>query len=350
VQTALWLVVVIAAGFLLRLTAGFSVPLVFAIFLAVLFTPVADWFEGFRLPRAVATGLSMVAVLGCLVLFGSIVALSASSIASKSSDYAQRGTELVASLSDWTEEVFEFDLSASLQRQELTLPPLVDRAVRPLTDVVEVVIGLLFTLIFYGFLLHFRAEMRSRLFEIFVYGSRRPGDRELAIVGAGTTVRRYLWIKFLMSIATGTAIGLAALALSLDFPLVWGLLAFGLNFIPSLGPMLAVLPAAAVGVVQSGFAYGFVVAAVMAGLHFLSGNVIEPVIFGYRLRLNFLVILLSLFVWGLVWGFAGMVLAVPITACLKLVLDYSPRPTVLGLLLGGASETPRRPPRPPRAT
>jgi predicted PurR-regulated permease PerM len=208
----------------------------------------------------------------------------------------------------------------------------------PVGDVAQILVGLLFTLVFFAFLFHFRHEIRDRLFEIAVEDSHAPRERELVIVGAGVTVRRYLWIKFVMSVATGTVIGLASWAMGLDFPLVWALIAVGLNFIPSLGPMLAVLPAALVALVQGGFAFGLLVTAVMTAIHFLSGNVIEPIIVGYRLRLNFLVVLLSLFVWGLVWGFAGMVLAVPITACIKLALDYSGRKTALGTILGSPHE------------
>jgi len=340
-RAAQWLFVLIAGGFLMRTTAGFSVPLAFAIFLTVLFAPAGEWLQRRRVPAPVTTALCFLAVLGIIAAFGVLVARSVASVAAKSSTYAQRARTMIDEVSAWSETYLSVDLAEVLTGQELELPPLVRQAMTPVGDVVQVLVGILFTLVFFAFLFHFREDMRARLFEIFVTRSRSPEERRLAIVGAGTTVRRYLWIKFVISLATGLVIGVAAAIMGLDFPLAWALLAVSLNFIPSIGPMLAVLPAALVALVQGGFAFGLLVTAVMAAIHFLSGNVIEPIIVGYRLRLNFLVILLSLFVWGLVWGFAGMVLAVPITACIKVALDYSGRSTALGLLLGAPGERPR---------
>lgn len=337
-RVALWLFVVLAGGFLLRVTAGFSVPLAFAVFLAVLFTPVGDFLERKRVPPAITTALCVLCVIAILTAFGVLVARSAASVAAKSETYAERARSIAQSMSDWAQSVLSIDLAGSLSRQELQLPPLLRQAMTPVGDVMQIVVGLLFTLVFFTFLFHFREDMRARLFAIFVENSNNSRERELAIIGAGTTVRRYLWIKFLMSVATGAAIGIASAVLGLDFPLAWALLAVGLNFIPSIGPMLAVIPAALVALVQGGFAFGLLVTAIMAAIHFLSGNVIEPIVVGYRLRLNFLVVLLSLFVWGLVWGFAGMVLAVPITACIKVALDYSGRRNPLGIILGSAHE------------
>jgi predicted PurR-regulated permease PerM len=311
---------------------------VFAAFLAVLFTPAGDFLERHAIPAALATAACVVVVLATLALFGALVSISVASVMAKSSTYADRASAIVASVSDWTERYLSLDLVEVLSTQQLQLPPLLQQAMTPVGDVAQILVGLLFTLVFFAFLFHFRHEIRDRLFEIAVEDSDSPRERELVIVGAGVTVRRYLWIKFVMSVATGTVIGLASWAMNLDFPLVWALIAVGLNFIPSLGPMLAVLPAALVALVQGGFAFGLLVTAVMTAIHFMSGNVIEPIIVGYRLRLNFLVVLLSLFVWGLVWGFAGMVLAVPITACIKLALDYSGRKTALGTILGSPHE------------
>jgi len=338
-RVALWLVVVIAGGFLLRITAGFSVPLVFAAFLAVLFTPGGDFLERHSVPAAVATALCMLAVLATLTLFGALVSISVASVMNKSSTYAERASEIMTSVSSWTEAYLSLDLVDALSTKDLKLPPLLQQAMRPVGDIAQVLAGLLFTLVFFSFLFHFRHEIRDRLFEIVVHDSDAARERELAIVGAGVTIRRYLWIKFVMSVATGAAIGLASWAMNLDFPLVWALIALALNFIPSLGPMLAVMPASLVALVQGGLPFGLLVTAVMAAIHFVSGNVIEPIIVGYRLRLNFLVVLLSLFVWSVVWGFAGMVLAVPITACIKLALDYSGRKTALGTILGSPHET-----------
>ena len=134
--------------------------------------------------------------------------------------------------------------------------------------------------------------------------------------------------------ATGLLLGFINFAIGLDFYVLWGVIAFLLNYIPSIGSIVAAVPAVALALVQLGPGWAVFVAASYLAVNLTIGNFIEPRILGRRLGLSPLVVILSLFFWGWVWGPAGMLLGVPMTVVVKLLLELSPDTRWLGVLLG----------------
>jgi AI-2 transport protein TqsA len=151
---------------------------------------------------------------------------------------------------------------------------------------------------------------------------------------AGPEIQRYLWIKTWVSLATGLLVGLSAALVGVDFPLIWGLLAFLLNYIPNFGSILAAVPAVLVALIQVGAWEASVLALFYVAINTVLGNILEPYWMGRRLHLSPLVVLLSLIFWGWVWGAAGLLLAVPITMVIKIALEHSPEVRWVALLLG----------------
>ena len=153
-------------------------------------------------------------------------------------------------------------------------------------------------------------------------------------------VRQYLVTKTLISLGTGFLTWIVLLTLGVDFPLVFGFIAFVLNFIPNIGSTIAVLFPFALSLLQfeSLFVPLFVIIG-LGGTQMTMGNVIEPRILGYNLNMSPLLILVSLIFWGWLWGIWGMVLAVPVTATIKIVFENMPTFRPLALLMEGPSET-----------
>jgi Predicted permease len=152
------------------------------------------------------------------------------------------------------------------------------------------------------------------------------------------TVQRYLGIKTGASLATGLLVGAFNLAIGLDFYILWGVLAFVLNYVPSIGSIVAAVPPVALALVQLGPGWAVAVLIVYIGVNLTIGNFIEPRILGRRLGLSPLVVILSLFFWGWVWGPAGMLLSVPMTVVVKLLLEIPPETRWLAVLLGPARD------------
>lgn len=137
-------------------------------------------------------------------------------------------------------------------------------------------------------------------------------------------VQRYIITKFLISLSLGLLVGVILRLFGVEFYIIWAMFAILLNFIPNIGSVFAVIMPTLMALVQYGsFGYAAIVAAVIIIVHNIVGNILEPKIFGNRLGLNPLVILLSLLIWGYIWGIVGMLLSVPLTAIVKIVLSNS---------------------------
>ena len=137
-------------------------------------------------------------------------------------------------------------------------------------------------------------------------------------------VQKYIITKFLISLSVGIVMGFTLWLFDVDFFIIWASFAVILNLIPNIGSVISVIMPTLIALVQyESFGYSFIVAAVLIVTQNIIGNIIEPKIFGDRLGLNPLVILLSLLLWGYLWGIVGMFLAVPLTAVLKIIISNS---------------------------
>lgn len=137
-------------------------------------------------------------------------------------------------------------------------------------------------------------------------------------------VQRYIVTKFLISLSVGLLVGIILRLFDIEFFIIWATFAVLLNFIPNVGSVIAVILPTLMTLVQyESFGYAIAVAVVLIIVQNIIGNIIEPKIFGDRLGLNPLVILLSLLLWGYIWGIIGMFLSVPLTAIIKIVFSNS---------------------------
>lgn len=147
-------------------------------------------------------------------------------------------------------------------------------------------------------------------------------------------LRHYMSMKTILSVLTGLIIGFSLWLIGVDYPLLWGVLAFILNFVPNIGSIIAAVPAVLLTIVQLGFTSALMVAGVYVVVNTIVGNFIEPKYMGKGLGLSTLVVFVSLVFWGWVLGPVGMLLSVPLTIAVKLALDSKPETQWLGHLLG----------------
>jgi predicted PurR-regulated permease PerM len=147
-------------------------------------------------------------------------------------------------------------------------------------------------------------------------------------------MKRYMVIKTFMSLASGILISVWLYILGVDYAILWGFLAFLLNYIPNIGSIVAAIPAVILAVVQLGFGSAVLVAAGYLVINFVEGNVIEPRLMGRKLGLSTLVVFLSLIFWGGLFGFVGAILAIPLTMTMKFAFESSESTRWIAVLLG----------------
>ncbi len=307
-------IIVVIAG--LRQAGQLVLPFLTAVFLAVVSFPVLAWLQHKKVPTPLAVLITVAAAAGVVSVLGVAVGRSVNEFSQVAPQYQARFQELANQILAWAEGV-------GLPASEWTLLDYVNP--EAIVDLIGGTLGALAGLLSNAFLV-----LLAVIFILFEAAGFRAklrlafGDRgaNLDRLGQMTLqVQNYLAIKTLVSVATGVLVGIWVWALGLDFPLLWGLVAFIFNYIPSLGSIFAAVPAVLLALVQLGPGRAAVVAIGYLAINIVFGNFVEPMMLGRRLGLSTLVIFLSLVFWGWVWGPVGMLLSVPLTMMLKIALE-----------------------------
>jgi predicted PurR-regulated permease PerM len=317
--------VVIVAG--IRFAASLLLPFLIAFFLAMVSLPLLNWLQSKRIPTILAMLITVIVVVAVLFSFGALIGGSISGFTEAAPRYRARLEDMLVELIEWIRG-YGVTVPEEFTKDIIQPGAVMDLATTTLRGVAAVVSNLLLVVLTIIF--------------IYIEAAGIPAKLEAAFGGSGTLVRlekiqreinHYLGIKTLISLVTGVLIGTAMTIIGVDFPVLWGTLAFLLNYIPNLGSILSAIPPMLLAAVQLGWAGALAVALVFAVVNMTLGSLIEPYLMGRRLGLSPLVIFLSLIFWGWVWGPVGMLLSVPITMVLKITLDNSKDLQWLAVLL-----------------
>ena len=319
--------VIVVAG--LREGASILLPFALALFLAVMSMPLMFWLQLRRVPAPLAIVLTMLmigVVLGALIMLGT---QAVADFQDQLPGYRARVEALYASWVAGLSAQIGIQLDQYLTFELIDPGAAVDlfatwagRVVGFLTNTFLVLLIMAFVLSeAMVFPFKFRAIVAPREGERRRVTKMVPNDRR-RMTKIVREVQEYLGIKTLMSLTTGLLIGVLAWVAGLDFPILLGLIGFVLNYIPTVGSILAAVPALLLSVVQFGSLGNFTLVVVGYGaINMVFGNILEPNLMGRRLGLSTLVVILSLLFWAWVWGPVGALLAVPLTMVVKIMLE-----------------------------
>jgi len=157
------------------------------------------------------------------------------------------------------------------------------------------------------------------------FAPERASYLSRVLLSLNSQIQKYLAVKTLLSIINGTLVCLILIIFGVDFALLLGFLTFVLNFIPSFGSIIATIIPTLVAFLQFGNSLTPIWVLLAIGVtDSILGNFVDPKLMGQSLDLSPLLVLFTLILWGWLWGIAGMVLAVPILAVLKIILENIP--------------------------
>ncbi len=333
--------VVIVAG--LRQADTLLPPFLVAVLLSVLVAPVVLWLEERRLPASVAVTIALVFVFAALAAFGALLTTAFAGYEEALPGYRSAMAERTTSTLGWLRD-HGLQLESSQLTEILQPERFLDLSMNFLGGLVGAASNTALVLLTMMFVL-LEATTFPKKIRIAIAD---PGDdlgqwKSMLIV-----IQRYLAIKTVVSLVTGTAATLLLWALGVDFPLLWGMVAFLLNYIPTVGSIIASIPAVITAIIQPDLGIG-VAALVALGyvvINTVFGSIIEPQLMGRRLGLSPLVVFISLAFWLWVWGPMGGLLSVPLTIVVRLVLERSEELHWVSVLLGSSSEPEVAPPSP----
>jgi len=309
-------VVVIVFG--LRAAAPILLPAALALFLAVLSLPVMVWLRKHRVPKGSAIVIPVllnVAVVGLLITFAS---QSVSQLQRELPTYLNTLTQLQASWLQAVEVRTDLVLTDYLTLDLIDPGAVIGFARGAVGRIAQLLSMTFLVFLIMAFMLS-EATVFPAKFKFLTRGSGFEDDRLEKIV---SEVQTYLGIKTVISLATGLILGSWAYAMGLDFPILLGLTAFMLNYIPTVGSIIAAIPAVLLSVILYGtLGHAILVAIGYVTVNTVFGNIIEPNLMGRRLGLSTLVVMLSLLFWGWAWGPLGALLSVPLTVIVKIWLE-----------------------------
>lgn len=333
----LFFMAIILTGFLLKTLSSVVIPIIITILIAFALYPLIDRIHSkTHIPWALVCILLILAVLILLIMLSSLLITGLSTIIVEYPKYESRFLSIYKVIAENlglhfnSEESFLTNLLNIVNIKQLV------KAVAGFLSGGVVSAGKAFILVVL-MLIFLLIEIKS-MKERFVSSLRNSDKVKITgmIKQIITDVTHFLSIKLFISIITGILIFFITLALGMDFPIVWGFIAFIMNFIPTFGSIFSTIVTTLFCLLQFYPGYGKVIIIFisMIVINFGLGNVLEPRIEGNRLGLSPFAILVCLSFWGWMWGFTGLIIAVPMTVIIKIICENIPYLNWFANLLG----------------
>lgn len=321
---------VIVAIYGMQMAKALLVPLLIAAFLAMITVRPMLWLQKKRVPSFVAALLIVGSILLLLAVVGTILGNSIADFTAALPGYQARLDGIVEGFLNFAAKHLDTDKFIESLRDMLN-PGAAMGLVATILNSLKGVLTNTFLIIFTTIFMLLEASSFSTKVQAAFGRSTDSLERPRAFLN---NLGRYLGIKTIVSFATGICAGVLTATIGLDFPLLWAMLAFLLNYVPTIGSIIAAVPAVLLALVQLGPGAAGATAIGFGAINVVFGNFLEPRLLGYGVGISPLVVFLGLVFWGFVFGPVGMLLSVPLTMTLKLALENDERTRWIAILIG----------------
>jgi AI-2 transport protein TqsA len=313
--------------------------LLFAVFLAIIGTPPLLWLERKRVPYKVAVLLVVAGIATSLVVIGVLVGASLNSFYTDLPSYQALLQKRILLLQAFLAS-HGITITDSLLVNQID-PKVVERwTFSLLSGLGSALFELIMILVTVTFIF-----LEARSFSVKLSGILSDPQKGIQLFMRFVhDIRRYMDIKTVMSLTEGILIGVLLYILGVDFPILWGFLAFLLHYVPNVGGLIAAIPAVLLAFIELGIGRAAQAAIGYLAVEFILGNVLEPMLMGRRLGLSTLVVIVSLIFWGNLLGISGVVLCIPLTMTLKFACENNKNTQWIAVLLGPGITPEKAPP------
>jgi len=328
----LLIIVIPLVFYLLKILSFIFIPLVFSMFIALLFLPLMRWMAKRKVPKIVSIILIVLLIIVGLRFGAELVKLSSKQIMATDSAFFDKAEDKIINLMFYVEEVFgiEFQKDKKILSQFIkkeNLGSTVDFLQKSLTMV-------LMAAFFVVLLLAESINMHKVLNNTIL-------KQKYASIKTFMKIEKdlitFIKVKFLVSLLTGIGTGLACLFFDISFPIFWGLFAFIINFVQMVGSFISVILLSIFAFVEldpTSTLFFFIIT--ITGIQVLFGGILEPIFMGKSFSINIITVLIMLMFWGFLWGIPGLIMAIPITVFIKIILEQFPETKRIANLLSGS--------------
>ncbi len=330
---------IIICGALAKLMASVVVPVVIAVMLAFILEPIVRKLNAVcRVPWIIAELIVLVLLVVLISVLANMFVSGITAIIELYPRYEKRFSEIYSIFAEKFNIPFDKELSlfSNLWNSLGIRTALQNMAISLSSSLITFSKNAIMVLFFVFFLLAEVQSMKKKLKNPVI--TRGNTNIEIAIKDIMKQVTHYISIKATVSLMTGFLVFLGCIMVGLKFPVIWGLLAFILNFIPNFGSIISGLLTTLFAIVQfyPSWEETLFVIVLMIGVNLAIGYVVEPKWEGTGLGLSPFFLIVSLSLWGWLWGFAGLVLAVPMTVIMKIICENIPPLKPFAIIMGSS--------------
>ncbi|MFT4996745.1 MAG: AI-2 transport protein TqsA [Flavobacteriales bacterium] len=319
--------VIILAG--VKVAEPIVTPMLLSLFIVAISAPSYFWLLRYKVPAIIA----LLIVLAVLIIVGfglsGLIGSSLDGFSQKLPFYQQRLGQVNAELIGVVAKL-GIHIEPGVYKNLFDLGAVMGFFGTALNSFVGTLANAFFILLVVAFLLLELKSLAGKVRRISADSEKTLSD----LNDFSSTLNRYFVIKVIVSFFTGLTIMIMLSLFGVDYPILWGVLAFLLNFIPNIGSFIAAVPAILMALIQFGFLTAGWVTVVYLVINSLVGNIIEPRLLGRSLGLSSFIVFVSLVFWGWLLGPVGMFLSVPLTITLKIGLESSEQTKHIAVLLG----------------
>lgn len=328
---------IVALGVFLKLSVSFTLPVTVAILISCVFYPIVKRMnQNIKMPWILGTLIMAILFVVIIMAMFTIMGTSLSTIVGQYPKYESKFLYIYKAYADFFNIQFnqEANLIENLWGQLKVREFVQSAAVSFSSNILSLTKNLAMILLLCVFLL---VEMKTGHEKVDAMFKGKVQGRVTKIIKKTITeIVRYMSIKFFISLATGLLSFITTVIFGLDFPVMWGILAFIMNFIPTFGSIISVGLTSLFALIQyypNPFPIIMIIL-ILVSINIVLGNILEPRIEGKNLGISPFVILVSLTFWGWMWGFVGMILAVPLMVMIKIICENVSYLHPVAILLG----------------
>jgi predicted PurR-regulated permease PerM len=330
----LLVIVVPLVFYLLKILSFIFVPLVFSMFIALLFLPIMRWLGKKNIPKYISIVIVVLLIAAGLKIGAELVQISSREILSSNSGFFLKAEEKFDVLLLTAQETFGFQLD---NKQSVINQFIVKDNIGVTLDFIRKTTTMILMTTFFVVLWLAESINIQKVLNSTILKQRHTSVKTFFKIEKD--IIKFIKVKFFISLATGIGTGLACVFFDVSFPIFWGLFAFIINFVQMVGSIVTVVLLAIFAVIEldptSTLAF-FIIS--ITGVQVLFGSILEPIFMGKSFSLNVITVLVMLMLWGFIWGVPGLIMAIPITVFIKIILEQFPETKVLSSILSANSK------------
>ena len=318
--------IIIFAG--LKTADKIIVPFFLSMFLALLSFPLLKYFQSKKINTPFSVSLVLITIVSISLSIAALIGTSLNSFRKSLPTYKEKLTSEIDSIV-LTFERYNIDIDSTFLYEYVDPNFIIQSVANTLSAFGNVLTNYFLILFIVMFTLLEAAGFSNKIKLAF-----KNSDKSITNFHTfSENMNKYLTIKTIVSFITGILIYLSLMALGIDHAVMWGLVAFFLNYIPNIGSIIASIPAIIIAFIQFNALYAIIVAIIYLLVNVVMGSIIEPKYLGKELGLSTLIIFLSLIFWGWLLGPVGMLLSVPLTMIMKIALESNDDTKWIAILL-----------------